>query len=118
MVNPCPVGSCREVVPCSVHDRRAWCGKVGGSRGFPVRVRLGVLERDGWRCQSCGLVDRSGRLLEVDHVVPVAFGGGDGEGNAVTLCVSCHRRKSAREAGLARHSRSTRLTSEVHPGVV
>ena len=57
-------------------------------------IRREVLERDGWRCKSCG---RAGRL-EVDHVVPVAKGGEKFDpDNCQALCRRCHFRKTAGE---------------------
>jgi len=46
-----------------------------------------VLERDRWRCQSCG----SRKNLEVHHIRPRARLGDDMEGNLITLCAACHR---------------------------
>ena len=64
-------------------DRRRW-----------AKIRLQVLERDGYRCVKCG---KAGRL-EVDHVLP-AFRGGDlyEENNLQALCRSCHIAKTASE---------------------
>ena len=36
-------------------------------------------------------------LWELDHVVPLIDGGGHEPSNLQTLCVPCHREKSARE---------------------
>jgi hypothetical protein len=60
-----------------------------GSRRHPARVRRAVWERDGGRCT---FVDASGRgcterrFLELEHVLPYAFGGPATEGNTVLLC--------------------------------
>jgi 5-methylcytosine-specific restriction endonuclease McrA len=45
-----------------------------------------VLERDGWRCQSCG----SHVGLEVHHITPRSKLGHDAEENLITLCLECH----------------------------
>lgn len=38
------------------------------------------------------------RLYDIDHVVPVALGGGSaGLDNLVTLCVPCHKRKTKKD---------------------
>ena len=56
--------------------------------------RLQVLERDGYRCQSCG---KAG-ILEVDHITPLKRGGQPWElGNVQSLCRSCHFSKTGRE---------------------
>ena len=53
-----------------------------------MRIRREVLERDGYRCRSCG---RRG-LLQVDHILPLHRGGGDAAANLQLLCVRCHVR--------------------------
>ncbi len=45
-----------------------------------------VLERDGWRCQSCGRATN----LQVHHINPRSRLGDDTEPNLITLCVACH----------------------------
>ncbi len=50
-------------------------------------LRQQVLERDGWRCQSCGrLTD-----LQVHHMQSRGKQGNDLEENLITLCASCHK---------------------------
>ena len=59
-----------------------------------LEVRRRVLDRDGWRCQVCGLPGR----LEVDHRVALADGGGEYEpANLQALCRACHFGKTRRE---------------------
>ena len=61
------------------------------------RVRRIVLDRDGWRCRSCG---HPGGPFEVDHVVPLWL---DPEqdvyspGGCQTLCKPCHMAKTRDE---------------------
>ncbi len=45
-----------------------------------------VLERDGWRCQSCGSMQH----LQVHHLTFRSQSGGDLEQNLITLCTKCH----------------------------
>ncbi|MGE5736778.1 MAG: HNH endonuclease [Acidobacteriota bacterium] len=45
-----------------------------------------VLERDGWRCQSCGALES----LQVHHRKFRSHSGGDNEENLMRLCQSCH----------------------------
>lgn len=62
----------------------------------PARVRLDpesyeklrqqVLQRDGWRCQSCGTMSS----LEVHHQTFRSQSGNDFEQNLITLCTECH----------------------------
>ncbi len=47
-----------------------------------------ILERDGWRCQSCGRRDQ----LEVHHQIRRSQLGPDHEDNLIVLCSGCHRR--------------------------
>ncbi len=85
---------------------RTWCVGCGaiiasGSRCRACRLRNGstrrwrnararVLERDGHRCRYCGE-----RATHVDHVVPLARGGGDHEANLVASCARCNLKKGA-----------------------
>ena len=47
-----------------------------------------VLERDNWRCQTCGNL----RNLEVHHIRFRSHAGRDTEQNLITLCTACHDR--------------------------
>lgn len=51
------------------------------------RLRLQVLHRDSWRCQSCGAMSN----LEVHHQQFRSHQGGDVENNLVALCKRCHQ---------------------------
>ena len=63
-------------------DRKRW-----------AHVRRIVLERDNWRCQSCGSYGN-----ECDHVTPLQRGGDPyDEGNLQCLCRGCHLAKTRRE---------------------
>lgn len=67
----------------------AWAKK----RAIAARVRLAVLERDGWTCQlrydGC-----TGRAEEVDHIIPRAAGGPMFDpGNLRAVCRNCHRQR-------------------------
>lgn len=68
------------------------------TRGERWRVlRMAILERDGFKCRSCGAPGR----LEVDHIKPVrthpelSFE----PGNLQALCGSCHMKKTRIECG-------------------
>jgi DEAD/DEAH box helicase domain-containing protein len=65
--------------------------------------RQRVLERDGYRCRTCGAEGRSGQGLHVHHLRPFreygylpgrneAYLSANALDNLVTLCPSCHRR--------------------------
>ena len=47
-----------------------------------------VLQRDGWRCQSCGSLNN----LQIHHKKFRSQLGGDSEDNLITLCSTCHRK--------------------------
>lgn len=58
-----------------------------------TRTRFEVFKRDGFRCRYCGATAAENEL-HVDHVHPVAEGGGDEPGNLVTACRDCNLGKS------------------------
>ena len=51
-------------------------------------LRLQVLGRDGWRCQSCGTMSN----LEVHYREFRSHSGGDPEENLISLSAACHAR--------------------------
>ena len=69
-----------------------------------MTTRRSVLVRDGYRCQSCGIVRADN---ECDHITPLEQGGSNDMSNLQTLCGGldgCHTRKSSAE-GKARHGK-------------
>jgi 5-methylcytosine-specific restriction endonuclease McrA len=50
-----------------------------------------ILDRDHWRCQSCGSMQN----LQVHHLLYRSQTGGDVEENLVTLCAVCHHKQHA-----------------------
>lgn len=56
------------------------------------RTRFEVLRRDNYTCRYCHATDSP---LTVDHVMPVALGGGDDPANLVTACRDCNAGKSS-----------------------
>lgn len=57
-------------------------------------TRFEVFKRDGFKCNYCGR-GTPDVVLEVDHIVPQAEGGGDELHNLVTACWDCNRGKGA-----------------------
>jgi 5-methylcytosine-specific restriction endonuclease McrA len=62
------------------------------SRYIPVHIRFFVMERDRFRCRSCG----SHRYLEIDHIIPFSLGGSHHPDNLQVLCRRCNCQKGAR----------------------
>lgn len=59
-------------------------------------TRQEVLERDDYRCVSCGEADER---LEVDHITSVAEGGNGSLANLQVMCGDCHLQKTYRASG-------------------
>lgn len=57
------------------------------------RYRIG--NRDGHRCQACGMGTSDGVKLHVDHKIPVDCGGGNDDDNLWILCAPCNLGKKA-----------------------
>jgi hypothetical protein len=62
------------------------------------RLRYEILKRDNHACKYCGGTAPD-VVLTVDHVVPVALGGGDDPANLVAACKDCNAGKSSVPAG-------------------
>ncbi|MEU0098199.1 HNH endonuclease [Streptomyces sp. NPDC006267] len=58
------------------------------------RLRYEILRRDNHACRYCGATAPDAPL-RVDHVTPVALGGGDTPDNLVTSCEPCNSGKSS-----------------------
>lgn len=57
------------------------------------RTRFEVFKRDRFKCQYCGRTPPA-VILQVDHVIAVANGGGNESSNLVTSCEDCNSGKS------------------------
>ena len=74
-------------------------GCAGGAsvmarKALSKMVRFEVFKRDGFTCQYCGAHPPS-VILHVDHIHPVAAGGGNDMDNLITSCQACNLGKSA-----------------------
>ncbi|HEY3984625.1 HNH endonuclease [Cedecea sp.] len=89
---------------CDEHKGDGWKqykpGQTRHQRGYGTgwdKARLRILKRDKGLCQNCL---RRGAITEaaaVDHIVAKANGGSDSDDNLESLCIPCHRVKTARE---------------------
>lgn len=61
-------------------------------KSLSKKIRFEVFKRDKFTCQYCG--DKAPDvILEVDHILPVAAGGGNEMLNLITACRDCNRGK-------------------------
>lgn len=67
--------------------------KVHRRKNISKKIRILIMERDGYKCRLCGKTAAETKL-EVDHRIPVARGGTDSLDNLWTLCIDCNRGKS------------------------
>ncbi len=61
--------------------------KEGTKKSIPKVVKFEVLNRQNHQCAMCG---KFLRILEFDHIVPVALGGASDMSNLQALCPNCH----------------------------
>jgi 5-methylcytosine-specific restriction endonuclease McrA len=72
---------------------------------IPLKIREGVMRRDGGRCQECGSTEN----LAIDHRVPWTEGGSSTDPeNLQVLCRTCNSRKGARMGPASSSSRRRR----------
>jgi len=58
------------------------------------KKRERIYERDGWKCVRCGNADKL--QLTLDHIIPLARGGGDEDENLQTMCKHCNMLKGSK----------------------
>lgn len=68
---------------------------AGKRKAISKKVRFEIFKRDGFKCMYCGAHPPS-VMLHVDHIRPVADGGGNEDENLVTSCEPCNLGKGAR----------------------
>lgn len=95
------VGHKRKRPAANSHRRRA---RKFGVRYVPVNAAR-VFERDGWRCQICGMRTpkrlrgtMDPRAPELDHRIPMALGGPHTYENCQAACRACNGAKGAKRA--------------------
>ena len=80
--------------PNWIGGRRVLDGSGGRGPGWPAISRA-IRERDGYKCQHCGITqEQHGRALEVHHLIPfhdfLVWEAANHPSNLITLCKSCH----------------------------
>jgi len=66
------------------------------------KLRITILNRDGWTCTYCG-----GVANEVDHIIPLKRGGSDDPDNLTSACRTCNARKHDDSVGVFLGTSST-----------
>ena len=101
----CPAGHVRTTYRClvcqrqRVEVRRLARRQAGGLDGRPWRrLRLLILERDGFTCQL-RLPGCTGLASHVDHRVSRRDGGSDHPDNLQAACANCNQRKGGGPGG-------------------
>ena len=61
-------------------------------KAISKKLRFEVFKRDSFTCQYCGATPPQA-ILEVDHIDPIALGGGNDIDNLTTACFPCNRGK-------------------------
>lgn len=69
---------------------------INRGRRVPSRLRFEVLKRDKFKCTLCGR-SAADTTLHVDHITPVAKGGGSKKESLATLCMDCNLGKGISE---------------------
>lgn len=95
------------------YRKRSRARGMGAGRNHRKRARLAgveyeavqprkVFDRDGWRCQICGISTpakcrgtHKKNAPELDHVIPIALGGPHTYGNVQCACRQCNGKKGA-----------------------
>ena len=77
-------------------------GATPRDRGYSWRARRAKWFRAHPLCCKCEAAGIARVAEELDHVIPLVLGGADDDSNYQSLCVECHRAKSAAEAKATR----------------
>ncbi|MBL4810753.1 MAG: HNH endonuclease [Phycisphaerales bacterium] len=93
------------------------------SRGISGKMRLYILDRNGFTCQVCGAGagEESGCelgkkcRLQIDHTVPISQGGTDDENNLRAVCVGYNKDKSNLKVSTSRDAISVMVLLRRQP---
>lgn len=76
-------------------------------------LREQVFRRANYTCLCCGAQRSRGVRLQVDHIMPVKFGGSNNLSNLQTLCGRCNRLKGINAMDFSRHVTQMKKPREV-----
>lgn len=92
---PCPRYPCPHLRPCPIHRPVPFAGAKRAEDYGPVwRGKSKVYLAKHRTCEQCG----AAKSVATDHIKARALGGTDEWDNMMALCVSCHAKKTGREA--------------------
>ena len=103
---PCGHPGCGALVRdgsgrCAKHAKEAWAKPVIATKRITGRklqeMRKALFTRSPL-CAACELVGRVTLATQRDHIIPLAEGGEDNDGNTQGLCFACHETKSIEES--------------------
>ena len=94
-----PNASTHQVADINARVLRSKISTKRTSRNINLKLRFTVLQKDDFRCRSCGAspAKNPGIELHVDHIVPWSKGGETEIMNLQTLCSKCNLGKSNHE---------------------
>lgn len=84
----------RRVQPLTVRDQR----NLSSYRWQQLRLRILRAANGVCQCAKCKATGQLRPAHEVDHIVPVWDGGGEGDANLQAINRECHKAKTADEA--------------------
>ncbi|GFP41575.1 MAG: hypothetical protein DDT18_01647 [Actinobacteria bacterium] len=71
----------------------------GERKTISRKMRYEVFNRDSFKCRACGRDVTDGTKLEVDHIIPIDWGGKTELSNLQALCRECNAGKKAWMSG-------------------
>ncbi|MER5862191.1 HNH endonuclease signature motif containing protein [Kitasatospora sp. NPDC002040] len=84
----------------TVRARRVRQAQAAWTYNGAARLRKRIELAGTGRCEWCWQ-DFPPSAIDVDHIIPLALGGEDTDGNVQALCRPCHKGKTSRDFGAA-----------------
>lgn len=106
---PCKAPNCGVLTVnpgclCDAHKNQGWerhqAGRTRHQRGYGSdweKIRIRILKRDRYLCQSCFRIGIVSSASIVDHIKAKAHGGTNEDANLESICRDCHAKKTATE---------------------